>query len=199
MVFRLRGPSKRAQSRLPTSVRRLVWSSSLTTYLSVRNWDRFQHYKDRRPLWIKFYVELLDDVELRRLPIETRLLWDQLLLLAARLDNAIPNDPEELWTLTRIAPDAIGKGIDQLIKGRWLRETQTPRRASKLLAKRTKSASPETEKEKETPQTPLSGENGNGAESQRAPEFVCEPCGFVFKTQRRLDEHLHVVHYPVSA
>lgn len=27
----------------------------------VKNWEKFQHYKDRRPLWIKLYKELLND------------------------------------------------------------------------------------------------------------------------------------------
>lgn len=27
----------------------------------IKNWKKFQHYKDRRPPWIKLYTELLDD------------------------------------------------------------------------------------------------------------------------------------------
>lgn len=30
-------------------------------WIVVRNWDRFQHYKDREPPWIKDYTEQLDD------------------------------------------------------------------------------------------------------------------------------------------
>lgn len=30
-------------------------------WIIVRNWDRFQHYKDRDPPWIKDYTEQLDD------------------------------------------------------------------------------------------------------------------------------------------
>jgi hypothetical protein len=29
--------------------------------IKVKNWDHFQHYKNRRPPWIKLYRELLDD------------------------------------------------------------------------------------------------------------------------------------------
>ncbi len=111
------------------------------SYLSVRNWERYQHYRDRRPIWIKFYVELLDDVELRRLPVATRLLWDQILLLAARLDNAIPNDAEELSFLTRIPQKAVAVGIKQLVAGRWLSEKRSRSAASKMLAKRYQDAS----------------------------------------------------------
>lgn len=30
-------------------------------YIQVRNWKRFQHYKGRRPAWIKLYLDLLHD------------------------------------------------------------------------------------------------------------------------------------------
>jgi hypothetical protein len=32
-----------------------------TMPIRVKNWDHFQHYKNRRPPWIKLYRELLDD------------------------------------------------------------------------------------------------------------------------------------------
>ena len=30
--------------------------------MRVKNWDRFQHFKDRKPIWIKLYRDLLDDL-----------------------------------------------------------------------------------------------------------------------------------------
>lgn len=36
-------------------------------YIHVRNWERFQHYKDRTPKWIKLYTELLKDAAYLRL------------------------------------------------------------------------------------------------------------------------------------
>jgi len=30
-------------------------------YIQVKNWAEFQHYKDRKPLWIKMYLSLLED------------------------------------------------------------------------------------------------------------------------------------------
>ena len=32
-------------------------------YLRVKNWEKFQHYKDRTPPWIKLYRDLLNDYE----------------------------------------------------------------------------------------------------------------------------------------
>lgn len=61
-------------------------------FLSVKNYERFQHYKDRRPPWIKLYNEILDDYEFTCLPDTTKahlmLIW----LLASRTDNKIPWD-----------------------------------------------------------------------------------------------------------
>ena len=33
----------------------------------VKNWRRFQHFKNRRPPWVKLYRDLLDDVEFHAL------------------------------------------------------------------------------------------------------------------------------------
>lgn len=35
--------------------------------LKVKNWEKFQHFKDRRPPWIKLYRDILDDREWHKL------------------------------------------------------------------------------------------------------------------------------------
>ncbi len=67
----------------------------MTAYLRVTNYEKYQHYKDRRPVWVKFYVDTLSDAELNALPIPTRLVAHLLLLLAGNRDNHIPND--HIW------------------------------------------------------------------------------------------------------
>lgn len=61
-------------------------------YLKVVNWEKFQQYKDREPKWIKVYRSLLTKYEFNKLPDIAKghlvLIW----LLAAQLDNRIPND-----------------------------------------------------------------------------------------------------------
>ena len=105
------------------------------SYLSVVKFDQHQHYKNRRPPWVKFYVSLLDvHHPLNALPIPTRYLFDRLLLLAADYDNAIPNDPELIAKLLRMPPRACREGLTQLLKGRWIKETRTKRRASKAAS-----------------------------------------------------------------
>jgi hypothetical protein len=123
-------------------------------YLAIRNWQRFQHYKDGRPLtWIKLYVALLDDRELRALPPETRLLWDQLLLLAGRTDNRIPSDPRWISECTGIDIVSVQRGTHLLVKGRWLRRFDS-RRALDLARAREEHSRAEKRRE-ETPLPPL--------------------------------------------
>ena len=30
--------------------------------MRIKNWNRFQHFKDRKPPWIKLYRDILDDL-----------------------------------------------------------------------------------------------------------------------------------------
>lgn len=158
------------------------------SFLSIRKWNEHQHYTDRRPPWIKLYTRMLDDLELRALPLPTQLLWDRLLLLAAKYDNAILNDSESIAKLTGIPQKSVAKGIADLLEGRWIRETETRRRASKRLAPRKQNSIPETEVERETPKSPLATNNGSD------PKLTCPECGISVKTMQRLAEHREVVH-----
>jgi hypothetical protein len=68
----------------------------MATYLRVKNWAEFQHYKDRNPPWIKLHRVLLDDYEFTSLRDEQKahlmLLW----IFASQNDGRIPNDPQFL-------------------------------------------------------------------------------------------------------
>jgi hypothetical protein len=68
---------------------------------SVKNFDRFQHYKDRSPPWIKLYNELLDDYAFSALPDASKFHLVAIWLLASRTDNRIPYDP--VWVAARIS------------------------------------------------------------------------------------------------
>ena len=50
---------------------------------SIKNWAKFQHYKDRSPPWIKLQKELLDDFDFAMLPIASKALAPLLWLLAS--------------------------------------------------------------------------------------------------------------------
>lgn len=61
-------------------------------YIHIRNWERFQHYKDRNPNWIKNYTELLHDHNYLALPPATQALLHKLWLLYAATHRRIPLD-----------------------------------------------------------------------------------------------------------
>jgi hypothetical protein len=70
------------------------------TTFSVKNFEKFQHYKDRSPPWIKLYNEVLEDYAFASLPDTQKgqlmLIW----LLASRMDNKIPWDAK--WVASKI-------------------------------------------------------------------------------------------------
>lgn len=51
--------------------------------LRPKNWDKFQHYKQRCPPWIKVYRTLLDDRDFMCLPVASKALAMMLWLLAS--------------------------------------------------------------------------------------------------------------------
>ena len=92
----------------------------MTEYLSLRNWEKFQHYKDRRPPWIKLHVELLDDFGLRKLPIPTRFVYVQLLLVAAIHENRIPNDAKFIGSRIDLPTKTVSSALRNLIDNGFL-------------------------------------------------------------------------------
>lgn len=67
---------------------------------SVKNFEKFQHYKDRAPPWIKLYNGLLEDYEFGGLPDASKMHLIAIWLLASRSENKIPFDPK--WVSNRI-------------------------------------------------------------------------------------------------
>ncbi len=60
--------------------------------------DRIKHYQDnsRQMIWIKLYLNLLDDVDFCLLSDDCKFHFLGLLLLAAKLNNRLPNNPQFL-------------------------------------------------------------------------------------------------------
>jgi hypothetical protein len=114
----------------------------------VKNWERFQHYKDRRPPWIKYHVELLDDHELQLLTPETRLTYSLLLLVAARTDNNIPSDLEYISRQTALPATLLAGAVETLMNKGFLISSERKRAASTVLARRKQSAMPRREEKR---------------------------------------------------
>lgn len=61
-------------------------------FLRIREWEKYQHYKDRNPPWIKLHVELMNSYTWVTVDDASRLLALVLMMLAARTGNKIPLD-----------------------------------------------------------------------------------------------------------
>jgi hypothetical protein len=63
-------------------------------YMTVRNWAKFQHYKDRNPPWIKLHFELLSSRDWVMLDDAGKLLAVACMLIASRNEGKVPCDPD---------------------------------------------------------------------------------------------------------
>jgi hypothetical protein len=118
-------------------------------YLRVRNWEKFQHYKDRTPPWIKLHRDLLNDYDFSCLQDASKMHLVLIWLLASQLDNRVPND--SAWIARRI--NAKSKvDINVLIEYGFLVPEHN---ASNVLAKRsleTEAYKEETERAVQQPE-----------------------------------------------
>lgn len=65
-------------------------------YFRIKNFERFQHYKNRRPSWIKFYNSLLTDMEFNSLTEVQQLHLLKLWLLASQNKNRLIFDSQTI-------------------------------------------------------------------------------------------------------
>jgi len=59
--------------------------------MRIKNWSKFQHFKDRRPIWIKLYREIMDDLEWHNLSGDAAKFLVSLWLLASETDGNLPD------------------------------------------------------------------------------------------------------------
>jgi hypothetical protein len=61
--------------------------------LIVKNWERFQHYKDRNPPWIKLHYEIMTSQDWVMLADASKLLAIVCMMIASRNEGRVPNNP----------------------------------------------------------------------------------------------------------
>ena len=119
--------------------------------LTVRHWERFQHYKSRRPPWIKLHRSLLDDRGFSELSDGASKLLVQCWLLASEsVDGTIDGSIEDVAFRVHRSTEYVAKSIDELITNGFL--ATEDQRDSAALAERYQGATescPETETEAE--------------------------------------------------
>ena len=89
-------------------------------YLAVRNLNRFQHYRNRRPLWVKLYLSTLRDAEFAALSMASRLVFVFCLLIAADRDNQIPEDAGWLAVEMNLPRKTVANSLAELLAGGYL-------------------------------------------------------------------------------
>lgn len=85
--------------------------------LVPKNWSDFQQYKDRKPLWIKFHRDLLNDFSYSSVQIGTKATLPLLWLLACEYeDGIIDASLEEISFRIHIDIKTVDKAIGELLE-----------------------------------------------------------------------------------
>jgi len=85
--------------------------------MRIKNWEEFQHFKDRNPIWIKLYRKLLDDKQWYDLDPAAAKLLVMLWLLASENQGELPTIPDIAFRL-RLAEKHVSLSISRL--SHWL-------------------------------------------------------------------------------
>jgi hypothetical protein len=82
----------------------------------VKNWQKFQHYKDRNPPWIKLHFSLLASRDWVMLDDASRVLAIACMLVASRSEGEIDGSEDGLAYLQRVAYLNKTPNLNPLIK-----------------------------------------------------------------------------------
>lgn len=77
--------------------------------IRIKDWGRFQHYKNRKPEWIKLYRDLLDDIEWHKLDAAAAKFLVGLWLLASENKGALPETDDIAFRLRIPESDVISR------------------------------------------------------------------------------------------
>jgi acyl carrier protein len=110
--------------------------------MRIKNWNKFQHFKDRRPPWVKLYRDILDDVEWFELDATSSKALVMFWLIASEYDGELP-DAKTLAFRLRTTESAIKTICSKL--NHWLEQDDII-----MLSEEYQLVIPETERETET-------------------------------------------------
>lgn len=136
----------------------------MSLWIVIPGWEKFQHYADREPIWLRHYVDQLDRDEYLELSAGARSLLHDVRLLYARRRFQVPASPSWLHKMTglRVKPSHLEElnhaGFIQLVASKPIRRP----RITRALARG---------EENRNPPTPLRGKtpNPNGAPKEPSP------------------------------
>src|SRR6266496_267570 len=136
----------------------------------AKNWAEFQHYKERRPAWIKLHRSLLDDYDFQCLHVASRALAPMMWLLASEYENGeIPLTVPQIAFRLRMSEDSLREALGPLIeKGFFIVSGLLNEPASNMLAECKRDASPEIERREEERENKRETEERGNAREPRA-------------------------------
>ena len=88
--------------------------------MRVKGWDKFQHFKDRRPPWIKLYRDILDDIEWHVLDGDSAKNLVMIWLLASEGKNGELPPVKELAFRLRVSESRVKSIVSKLEN--WLEQ-----------------------------------------------------------------------------
>jgi hypothetical protein len=85
----------------------------------IKDWNKFQHFKDRKPPWVKLYRDILDDMEWHELDPQAAKALVMFWLIASETDGMLP-DIKKLAFRLRTTESKINEVISKL--SHWLEQ-----------------------------------------------------------------------------
>ena len=128
--------------------------------MRIKNWSQFQHFKDRRPPWIKLYRDILDDIEWHELDPKSAKVLVMLWLIASESDGVLP-DVKKLAFRLRMTEKDTEASLSKL--SHWMDQGDI-----NVISERHQDDLPETETETEA-------EKKTEAELSVEPQSVSPP------------------------
>jgi hypothetical protein len=122
--------------------------------MKIKNWSKFQHFKDRKPPWVKLYRDLLDDIEWHELDPKAAKVLVMLWLIASEDEGSIPPNKQLAFRL-RMSEKETEVCISKL--SHWLEQDD-----NNVISTRYQDDAPETETE---------------TEKKTETEIICPPGG----------------------
>ena len=149
--------------------------------MKIKNWSKFQHFKDRRPPWIKLYRDLLDDMQWHQLdPLASKVLVTLWLLASEDQDGCLPDTKTLAWRM-RMTEKQILDCISKL--SHWLEHND-----DNLISERYQDDLPETEGEREKERETKTEKRQISNRGTRLPvDFILPLDWILFCQQERKD------------
>jgi len=126
----------------------------MPTLVRIKNWDRYQHYKDRNPPWFKMYTDLLTSNTWICSDDASRALAIALMVLASKTQNKIPASEEYL---KRVAYLNATPNLQRLVELDFIELVEDSSDASAVLARRYQVASTEKRREEKSREEKTNG------------------------------------------